>query len=137
MLATIIEYTPDKYLLSLRTVSKEFREAVNDEMRRRKSYRATAVTKFPDLAKRGNLEGMQWLTSLFKLTIEDARANHNRTLHCACGGGHLAVVQWLVKRFELTVGDACADNNYILRLACGAVIWMSRSWRRGHLQWSA
>eukprot|EP00039_Didymoeca_costata_P004352 m.72790 g.72790 ORF g.72790 m.72790 type:complete len:256 (-) comp12358_c0_seq2:1796-2563(-) len=74
--------------------------------------------------RKGQLHVMQWLTTTFNITSEDARIKHNYALRCSCAFGHLSIAQWLTITFNLTSDDARDDNCYALRSSC----------RRGHLQ---
>src|SRR5271157_893899 len=62
--------------------------------------------------------GAALLHAAFGFTAEDARADCNGALRCACARGRLRLAQWLAARFSLTAADARACNNDALRLAC-------------------
>ena len=58
---------------------------------------------------------LQWLTSTFDLTADDARSNNNWAIRGAIGNGHLEVVQWLISTFNLTVDDV--QSNIVIQNA--------------------
>lgn len=60
----------------------------------------------------------RWLVATFNLTSEDAKAEDNKVMRAACCQGYLGIVQWLVATFGLTADDARARGDYALYYAC-------------------
>lgn len=101
IIAAILQWLPPVQRCRLLTVNRAWRAAGNDPDTWRGLTLLQKRASLVAACNENNLALARKRTTLFGLTLDDARSKDNLALRAACAGGNLELVQWLATHFEL------------------------------------